>query len=52
VSGRAGFDGDVVAESFELGDGSAASVVGVVAGEELVTAEVVVSGSGGQDVPG
>jgi hypothetical protein len=35
-----------------LGDGSAASVVGVVAVEEVVAAEVVVGGSGGQDVPG
>jgi hypothetical protein len=32
----------VVAEPFELGDGSAASVVRVVAGEEVVAAEVVV----------
>ena len=44
--------GDLVAEPFKLGDGSAAAMVGVVAVEEVVAAEVLVGGSGGQDVPG
>jgi transposase len=41
-----GVEGDEVAEAFELGDGAAALVVGVVAGEEVLPAQVVVAGLG------
>ena len=44
-------EGDEVAEAFELGDGTAASVVWVVAGEEVVAPEVVVAGVRAQDIP-
>ena len=47
-----GFEGDLVAEGFELSDVVALLVVGVDAPVEVVGAEVVESGVGvGQQVP-
>ena len=51
-SGGYGFEGDAVAEALELGDCSAASVIGIVAGNEVVAAEVLVWGLGDEDMPG
>ena len=48
-----GFEGDAVAEAVELEQCAAATVFGVVAGDdEVVATEIVVAGVGGQDVPG
>ena len=47
-----GFEGDAVAEAFELEQCATATVLGVVAGDEVVATEIVVAGVGGQDVPG
>ena len=47
-----GFEGDAVAEAVELEQCAAATVFGVVAGDdEVVATETVVAGVGGQDVP-
>lgn len=51
-SGGRGFEGDAVAEAFELAERSATAVLGVVAGEEVVRAKVLVAGVGNEDVPG
>jgi hypothetical protein len=41
------FEGDAVAEAFELEQCAAATVLGVVAGDEVVATEIVVAGVGG-----
>ncbi len=46
-----GFECDVVAEGLEFGDETAGFAFRVEAGGEVVSAEVVVRGPGGQDVP-
>ena len=44
------FEGGAVAEAFELEQCGAATVLGVVAGDEVVATEIVVAGVGGYDV--
>src|SRR3954468_11747075 len=46
------FAGGAVAEALELEQCATATVLGVVAGDEVVATEIVVAGVGGQDVPG
>ena len=41
------FEGDAVAEAFELEQCAGATVLGVVAGDEVVATEIVVAGVGG-----
>ena len=45
-------EGDLVSEGLELGDEPAGLAFGVQAAVEVVGAELVVGGAGGQDVPG
>jgi hypothetical protein len=51
-SGDYGFEGDTVAEPLELDDCPAASVGGIIPGNEVVPAKVSVWGLGDQDMPG
>jgi hypothetical protein len=46
-----GVQGDLVSEGFEFGDEAAGFAFGVQAAVEVVGAEFLVGGAGGQDVP-